>query len=263
MAEQVREWARAARHVVVLTGAGMSAESGVPTFRDAGMSAPKTPAASAPQGGATGLGRPGAGSGLWAKFDPQQLATEDAFRANPAMVWDWYAHRREAIAKVQPNAGHRALAGFAQRHPGRLTLVTQNVDGLHQRAGSEGVLALHGNIAQDRWLDTPRNCCNADAAAAGSPPYCDRCGNMRRPAVVWFGEMLPVDVLEAAEAAARRSDLMLVVGTSGMVHPAAGLPRLTRGRVVVINPGDTVLDAAAEVVLRGTAATLLPKLLED
>lgn len=235
---QVRDWVRAARHIAVLTGAGMSAESGVPTFRDAQ-------------------------TGLWAQFDPQQLATEDAFRANPSMVWDWYAHRREMIAKVEPNAGHLALAAFQRRHPGRLTLITQNVDGLHQRAGSEGVLALHGNIAQDKWLDLPRDCCNADAVTRGSPPLCDRCGNMRRPAVVWFGEMLPVDVLEAAEDAARSSDLMLIVGTSGVVYPAAGLARLAGGHVVVINPDETALDDAAHAVLRGTAVTLLPQLLED
>jgi NAD-dependent deacetylase len=216
----------------------MSAESGVPTFRDAQ-------------------------TGLWAKFDPQQLATEEAFRADPTMVWDWYAHRREMIAKVEPNAGHIALAQFAQRHPGRLTLITQNVDGLHQRAGSQGVLALHGNIAEDKWLDPPRDCCNADAAAAGRPPYCDRCGNMLRPAVVWFGEALPIDALDAAQRAARDCDLMLVVGTSGVVYPAAGLARTTRGRVVVVNPDETGLDDAADVVLRGTAASLLPQLLKD
>jgi len=173
MNEQVRAWVRAARHIAVLTGAGMSAESGVPTFRDAQ-------------------------TGLWAQFDPQQLATEDAFRANPSRVWEWYAFRREMIAKVEPNAGHRALAAFAQRHAGRLTLITQNVDGLHQRAGSPGVLALHGNIAEDKWLDAPKKCCDAGAAVAGSPPYCDSCGNMLRPDVVWFGEMLPVDILAGA-----------------------------------------------------------------
>jgi NAD-dependent deacetylase len=235
--EEVRGWVRAARHVAVLTGAGMSAESGVPTFRDAQ-------------------------TGLWAKFDPQQLATEDAFRANPKMVWDWYAFRREMIAKVEPNAGHRALAAFAQRHPGRLTLITQNVDGLHQRAGSEGVLALHGNIFEDKWLDTPRSCCHAGTAVAGSPPYCERCGNMLRPAVVWFGEALPLQALTAAETAAQECDLMLVVGTSGVVYPAAGLARTAAGRVVIINPEPTELDDAADAVLRGKAAQLLPLLLE-
>jgi NAD-dependent deacetylase len=260
---EVRDWVRGARHIAVLTGAGMSAESGVPTFRDANARAPRPPAAAAPRGGTTGLGRPGAGCGLWAKFDPEQLATEEAFRANPSMVWDWYAHRRELIARVEPNAGHRALADFARRHPGRLTLITQNVDGLHQRAGSQGVLALHGNIADDQWLDPPKACCNPDAVVAGSPPYCDRCGNMLRPAVVWFGEALPFDVLGAAQKAARESDLMLVVGTSGVVQPAAGLARTTRGKIVIVNPEATALDDAADAVLRGTAASLLPGLLDE
>jgi NAD-dependent protein deacetylase/lipoamidase len=238
MKEQVHAWVRGARHIAVLTGAGMSAESGVPTFRDAQ-------------------------TGLWAQFDPQQLATEDAFRANPSRVWDWYAFRREMIAKVEPNAGHRALAAFAQRHPGRLTLITQNVDGLHQRAGSPGVLALHGNIFEDKWLDRPKACCNADAVVAGSPPYCERCGNMLRPDVVWFGEALPLQALAAAEEAAGACDLMLVVGTSGVVYPAAGLARMAAGKVVVINPEPTELDDAADAVLRGKAAQLLPQLLED
>jgi NAD-dependent deacetylase len=236
--EKAREWLRNAERVAVLTGAGMSAESGVPTFRDAQ-------------------------TGLWAQFDPQQLATEEAFRANPSMVWDWYAFRREMIAKVEPNAGHRALAAFAQRQPGRLTLITQNVDGLHQRAGSPGVLALHGNIAEDRWLDTPRACCEAQAPVPGSPPRCGVCGNLRRPAVVWFGEMLPEQALEASERAARQGELMPVVGTSGVVYPAAGLARMARGKVVIVNPEPTELDDAAHAVLRGTAARLLPLLLEN
>jgi NAD-dependent deacetylase len=238
MSAQVREWVRAARHVAVLTGAGISAESGVPTFRDAQ-------------------------TGLWARFDPTQLATEEAFRANPSMVWDWYAFRRDLIAKVEPNAGHRALADFARRHPGRMTLITQNVDGLHQRAGSAEVLALHGNIFEDKWLDTQKACCNAEAAAAGSPPYCDRCGNLLRPDVVWFGEPLPMQALAGAQEAARHCDLMLVIGTSGVVYPAAGLARTARGKVVIINPEPTELDDAADAVLQGKAAELLPQLLED
>jgi NAD-dependent deacetylase len=236
--QRVRDWVRAARRIAVLTGAGMSAESGVPTFRDAQ-------------------------TGLWAKFDPQQLATEEAFRADPRMVWDWYAMRREMIAKVQPNAGHIALAGFARRHPGRLALITQNVDGLHQRAGSPGVLALHGNIAQDQWLDAPRACCEANAPRPGRPPTCSACGNLRRPAVVWFGEMLPMDALAQAEEAARGCDLMLVVGTSGVVYPAAGLARMAQGQVVIVNTEPTELDDAAHAVLRGKAAQLLPVLLDD
>jgi NAD-dependent deacetylase len=235
---KVRDWLRAARRIVLLSGAGMSAESGVPTFRDAQ-------------------------SGLWAKFRPEELATEAAFRAKPEMVWDWYAQRREAIARVRPNAGHLAIAQFQQRHPGRLTVVTQNVDGLHQRAGSPGVLALHGNIAEDRWLDPPRRCCNVDRLPPGRPPRCPACGNLRRPAVVWFGEMLPVAELEAAEAAAAACDLMLVVGTSGVVYPAAGLARTARGRVVIVNPEPSALDDAADAVLAGTAAGILPALLAD
>lgn len=234
--QQLQRWIAAARHVVVLTGAGMSAESGVPTFRDAQ-------------------------SGLWARFRPEQLATEEAFRADPPLVWRWYAERRQTIAKVEPNAGHRAIAAFQQRHPGRLTVVTQNVDGLHQRAGSPDVLALHGNIAQDRWLDAPRACCAAAPPEVGEPPRCATCGNLRRPAVVWFGEMLPPRVLQAAEEAAAACDLMLVVGTSGLVYPAAGLARSTPGRVLVLNPQPSDLDDAADGVLRGTAAALLPQLL--
>ncbi|AMO24918.1 NAD-dependent deacylase [Ramlibacter solisilvae] len=238
MIDQVRQWVVDARRIAVLTGAGMSAESGVPTFRDAQ-------------------------TGLWARFDPQQLATEEAFRANPALVWDWYAMRRAMIAEVAPNVGHVALAAFAQRHPGRLTLITQNVDGLHQRAGSPGVLALHGNIMEDRWLDVPRTCCGTQAPLPGRPPKCGVCGNLRRPAVVWFCEMLPEQAFEEAERAARECELMLVVGTSGVVYPAAGLARMARGRVAILNPEPTELDDAADAVLSGTAATLLPQLLEN
>lgn len=236
--QQVADWVRAARRIVVLSGAGMSAESGVPTFRDAQ-------------------------TGLWAKFRPEDLATEQAFRADPKLVWEWYASRRAMIARVQPNAGHLAIAAFQQRHPGRLTVVTQNVDGLHQRAGSPGVLALHGNIAEDRWLDAPRACCTPANTVAGAPPRCAACGNLRRPAVVWFGEMLPRAELAAAAEAAAGCDLMLVVGTSGVVHPAAGLARATHGRVVIVNPHPSELDDAADAVLRETAAGALPQLLPD
>lgn len=235
----MRAWVQQARHVAVLTGAGVSAESGVPTFRDAQ-------------------------TGYWAQFRPEDMATEEGFRAHPQRVWDWYQYRRELLAGVQPNAGHHALAAFAQQHPGRLTLITQNVDGLHQRAGSVGVLCLHGDIFEDRWLDTPRNCCWVEHAVAGRPPYCDRCGNLLRPGVVWFGEPLPWAVLDAAQTAAGQCDLMLVVGTAGAVYPAAGLAHqghAAGARVVVINPAFSELDGVAHAVLRGTAATLLPQLL--
>ncbi|MBI5277007.1 MAG: NAD-dependent protein deacylase [Burkholderiales bacterium] len=238
MKQAVRDWVRAARHIAVLSGAGMSAESGVPTFRDAQ-------------------------TGLWAKYRPEDLATPEAFRADPKMVWEWYASRRAKLREVEPNAGHRAIAAFQQRHPGRMTVITQNVDGLHQRAGSAGVLALHGNIAEDKWLDVPKACCDPAATVGHAPPRCPVCGNMRRPGVVWFGEMLPPAELAEAERAAQACELMLVVGTSGMVYPAAGLARTTAGRVVVVNPGESELDDAADAVLRGTAAQLLPYLLDE
>lgn len=237
-----------ATRVAVLSGAGMSAESGVPTFRDAQ-------------------------TGLWARFNPEQLATEEGFRADPQLVWDWYQSRRDAIARVAPNAGHEALARFCARHPGRLTLITQNVDGLHQRAAREAgvdltaqpVLALHGNIAEDRWLDAPARCCDESSVAPGRPPRCPVCGNLRRPAVVWFGEMLPARELAAAEEAAAQCDVMLVVGTAGAVYPAAGLARTARAAgatVIIVNPNASELDDAAQIVLRGTSAVLLPQLLD-
>ena len=235
----VRCWIEQAQRIAVLTGAGMSAESGVPTFRDAH-------------------------SGYWAQFNPQDMASERGFRAAPARVWEWYAHRLAVLDQVQPNAGHRALADFEQRHPGRLRVITQNVDGLHQRAGSAGVLSLHGDLMSRRWLDAPRGCCDLEQAQSGSPPRCRSCGNLVRPGVVWFGENLPQDVLEAAEQVAQAAELMLVVGTAGAVYPAAGLAHLARqagAREVVVNPAASELDGVAHAVLRGTAARLLPGLL--
>lgn len=244
-AAEARAWVRAAQRLVVFSGAGMSAESGVPTFR-------------------------GAQTGLWARFRPEELATEDAFRAHPGRVWDWYSERRAQVARVEPNAGHRAVAEFQRRHPGRLTVVTQNVDGLHQRAGSTDVLALHGNLFEDRWLDPcplagrGASGCAAARAEPGRPPRCAQCGNALRPAVVWFGEMLPEHALARAEQAAAACDLMLVVGTSGQVWPAAGLVHAARAagaQVVVVNPAPSELDSVAQMVLCGTSARLLPRLL--
>lgn len=232
-------WVTAARHIVLFSGAGISAESGVPTFRDAM-------------------------TGLWARFSPEELATEAAFRANPERVWAWYAERRVAVGRVQPNAGHVAVADFQRRRPGRLTVVTQNVDGLHQRAGSDPVLALHGDLMTDRWLDPPRSCCENGPLLPGSPPQCGTCGNLRRPAVVWFGEMLPAGTFATAEQACRAADLMLVVGTSGAVWPAAGLVHTAReagARVVVVNPQPSELDDQADLCLAETSAVCLPALL--
>jgi NAD-dependent deacetylase len=238
--DAVRAWIREARHVAVLTGAGVSAESGVPTFRDAQ-------------------------TGLWAQFDPQDLATEAAYRAHPERVWDWYAHRRAMLTKAEPNAGHLALAAYALRHPGRLSLITQNVDGLHQRSAQPETIALHGALGEDRWLDAPRACCEDQAPQDGRPPACASCGNLRRPAVVWFGENLPAAALMAAENAVTDCDLMLVVGTSGQVYPAAGLAFAAQqqgARLVLINPEPTELDRIAEACLRESSAVCLPFLLE-
>lgn len=227
---------RAARHVAVLTGAGTSAESGIPTFREAQ-------------------------TGLWARYRPEDLATPGAFARQPEVVWSWYAWRRELVQRAEPNAGHRALVGLARRVP-LLTLITQNVDGLHQRAGSEAVIELHGNI-----LRTVCSACGrlADTGHADSPPpRCPTCGGILRPDVVWFGEPLPRVALEAAVAAVQSADVLLVVGTSGLVEPAASLPRLALARgasVIEVNPVATPLSAAATLVLKGTAGEILPRLL--
>jgi NAD-dependent deacetylase len=228
---------RRARSIAALTGAGVSAESGVPTFRDAQ-------------------------TGLWAKYDPQELATPSAFVRNPKFVWDWYAHRRESVGEAQPNAGHRALAAMEQR-VAEFTLITQNVDGLHQAAGSASVVELHGNI---RRVRCSRGCgVIADWAEprADEPPRCARCGAFLRPDVVWFEELLPEDALERAERATRHCDALLVVGTAAEVYPAAALP-LTAQRcgaaLVEVNPHETALSDRADYVLRGPSGVVLPAL---
>ena len=240
LADARRELA-AARRICVLTGAGMSAESGIPTFRDAM-------------------------TGLWSRFDPAQLASEEGFRADPRRVWDWYAERRAAVRAAQPNDGHRALGDFARRHPGVLTVVTQNVDDLHQRAGNPDAIRLHGDILRDRWLQpcTRGHECAPSAAEPGRPPRCRDCGNLVRPGVVWFGEMLPAGALQRAEAAVDACAVLLVVGTSGAVWPAAGLAHRARHAgawVAIVNPHASEIDDEAHAVLRGTAAGLLPELL--
>lgn len=237
----LRERIAAASRVCVLTGAGMSAESGIPTFRDAL-------------------------TGLWSRFDPAQLASEEGFRADPPLVWDWYAERRDGVRAAAPNAGHRALGDFARRRPGVLTVVSQNVDDLHQRAGNADTIRLHGDILADRWLEPcPRGrACDPAGAVPGRPPRCGDCGQLVRPGVVWFGEMLPDGALAAAERAARAAQVMLVVGTSGAVWPAAGLAATARragAHVTIVNPHASEIDGEAHRVLRGTAAQLLPRLL--
>lgn len=248
--EAARSRIDAAGSLFVLTGAGMSAESGIATFRDAAVA-----------------GVNASSAGLWTRFDPAQLASEEGFRADPRLVWDWYAERRAAVRAAQPNAGHLALAAFERRRPGVLTLVSQNVDDLHQRAGNTRTIRLHGELLADRWLDRcarSPSCRTADALP-GSPPRCAQCGNLVRPDVVWFGELLPPAAIDAAERAARSCDVALVVGTSGAVWPAAGLAALARRSgafVAIVNPHASEIDDQAHAVVRGTAAQALPPLLQ-
>ncbi len=238
IADELVEALRRARRVAVLTGAGVSAESGVPTFRDAQ-------------------------TGLWAKFNPQELATREAFQRNPKLVWEWYAFRRELTANAKPNPGHYALVDLERRVPD-FTLVTQNVDGLHLRAGSRNVIELHGNIARTK-------CFKEDVRVAAwiddgqLPPRCPRCASYLRPDVVWFGEMLPPLALDEAFRAAERCDVFLSIGTSGVVEPAASLPftALRHGAVVVeVNPDETPLSGSATYWLRAASGVALPLLVE-
>ncbi len=228
---------RDARHVCVLTGAGISAESGVPTFRDAQ-------------------------EGLWAKYDPLQLATPEAFEEDPSLVWQWYRWRRQLVAEAEPNPGHRALARMAELVP-RFTLVTQNVDGLHQRAGSTGVIEFHGNLFEDRCF--VEGCVIEDAGAADIP-VCPRCGANLRPGVVWFGEAIPEDALNRSFAAAGDCDVFLSIGTSSLVYPAAGLGDIAQesGAVVAeINPQPTPRGQVYDFSITANAGAALPKLVES
>lgn len=233
--EAARAWVHAAQNIFVLTGAGISAESGVPTFRDAL-------------------------TGLWARFDPEELATEEAYRRQPALVWQWYQHRRELVSAAKPKPAHYALAELARRKS--VTLVTQNIDGLHQQAGSEHVVELHGNLFANKWLDGCGRC-DTVPPVPGEPPHCALCGAMMRPGVVWFGEDLPRVARFRADHAAQHCDLCLVVGTSGLVYPAAALPGLAKehgARVIVVNPQPSALDDTADLVLRAAAGECLPLL---
>jgi NAD-dependent deacetylase len=227
---------RGSTRTVVLTGSGISAESGVPTFREAQ-------------------------TGLWARFDPQELATPEAFERDPGLVWDWYAWRRKLVAEARPNPGHLAISGMQELFPD-LTLVTQNVDGLHQRAGSREVIELHGNIRRTKCSLEDIEVEEYDDTE--SPPVCPSCSAPLRPDVVWFGEMLPPGALESASEASRGSDVFLSVGTSSLVYPAAALPStaLENGATLVeINPGETPLTSRVDYVLRGPAGDILPRLI--
>jgi NAD-dependent deacetylase len=233
-----------AQFIVALTGAGVSKESGVPTFRDAM-------------------------EGLWAQYDPQELATPTAFRRNPKLVWDWYEYRRGLVRQAKPNAGHVALAALEQR-PARFMLITQNVDELHEEAGSVNVLHLHGRIMQTKcFFDCQGDPTLVDVAtltsdSSSTPPPCPHCGRWLRPNVVWFEERLPIATLNAASVVSQLCDVMLVIGTSGIVQPAASLPQVAQqggATIIEINPEATPLSPLASLTLRGASGVILPQLL--
>ena len=223
-----------AESVGVLTGAGISAESGVPTFREAQ-------------------------TGLWERYSPMELATPQAFARDPKLVWEWYEMRRALCREAEPNEGHRALVAFESRFPS-FTLTTQNVDGLHARAGSGRVLELHGNIMRSKCFETGVTWEGPVPETDAPPPRHPETGGLLRPDVVWFGEGLPVEVLEESVEAARTADVYLSIGTSALVHPAAGLPMeaARAGAVLVeVNPVDTPLTPHVDWPLRGGAGEVL------
>jgi NAD-dependent deacetylase len=235
-AQLVKDWLQSAMSVAVLTGAGISAESGIPTFRGDG--------------------------GLWKNFRAEELATPEAFTRDPKLVWEWYDWRRSLIAIAEPNAGHRALAELERRSP-RFTLATQNVDGLHDRAGSVSILKLHGDIWTIRCTACERERRDLRPRLDSLPPMCS-CGGLERPGVVWFGEGLPDAVWEEAVRSAQESDLFFVIGTSAVVHPAAGLVYLAKNagaKVVEINVAETPVSGSVDLSWRAPAAVALPQLL--
>ncbi|GAB4520040.1 MAG: NAD-dependent deacylase [Anaerolineae bacterium] len=242
--QQAADLLKNSQHLAVLTGAGVSKESGVPTFRDAQ-------------------------TGLWAQYDPQQLATAGAFQANPKLVWDWYEWRRARVREAKPNPGHLALAAL-ERHLPAMTVITQNVDDLHEQAGSKNVIHLHGNIAQSKCFNDCRghptliDLTTLTWDAEAGPPKCPHCGAWVRPDVVWFGEMLPTLELNKAIHISTTCDVMLVIGTSGLVSPAADMPGYAKqygAQVIEVNPDYTMITRLAHVKLEGPSGEMLPRVL--
>ncbi len=222
--------------LAILTGAGISAESGVPTFRGA--------------------------DGLWRQFRAEELATPEAFARNPQLVWEWYDWRRQKIQAVRPNPAHYILAKWEKEFPS-FTLITQNVDGLHELAGSTKLLELHGNIWKVRCLKEGTIMENREVPLSKIPPVCPECGSLLRPHVVWFGEALPAEVVEAAFEVSRHSEVMLFIGTSAVVQPAASLPLVASERgatLVEINLEPTPLTPYADFSLSGKAGEIMPRL---
>lgn len=223
---------------VVLTGAGISAESGVPTFRGK--------------------------EGLWGKLKPEELATMDAFIANPKIVWEWYNWRRDLINKVKPNRGHYALKELEKRFDS-FTLITQNVDGLHEKAGSENILELHGNVYRNKCVDCQQIYIESDEIDPANIPACNFCGGKIRPDIVWFGEMLDEDIIQEAFYVTEQADLFFSIGTSALVHPAASLPVIAKqhgATLVEINLDETPISSLADFSWRSKAGEFLPELCE-
>jgi NAD-dependent deacetylase len=236
MMEQARRVLAGASRVAALTGAGVSAESGIPTFRGAG--------------------------GLWRTFRPEDLATPQAFDRDPKLVWEWYDWRRSLIAQAQPNAAHSALAALEQRVE-RFDLITQNVDGLHDRAGSKRIWKVHGDIWMVRCTRCGKERENREVPLSPLPPVCS-CGGMERPAIVWFGEGLPEEVWAESVRAAENCDVFLVIGTSAIVYPAAGLAEVARARgakVIEVNVAKSAVSGSVDYCLLGPAAEILPELI--
>jgi NAD-dependent deacetylase len=228
-----------ASRVSILTGAGISAASGVPTFR----------------------GR----EGLWKNFSPEQLATAEAFRRDPRLVWEWYNWRRELISRCQPNAAHSVLAAWSRRLPG-FRLITQNVDGLHEKAGTENVIRFHGSIWEvlcwNKCAASPQRWWERSVPLSAIPPHCPHCGALVRPGVVWFGEMIDPEVMRSASEALD-CDLFLTIGTSSLVYPAASLCHEANSRgafTVEINPEATPASGTVDLAIQGKAEEVLPDL---
>jgi NAD-dependent deacetylase len=243
--QQAASALKQAARIAVLTGAGVSQESGVPTFRDAL-------------------------TGLWAKYDPQQLATPTAFMENPKLVWDWYEFRRGLVRNAKPNPGHFAIGQLQQRSL-ECTIITQNVDDLHEQGGATDVLHVHGLISRTRCFYN----CQGDPTLVDlatippfeeTPPLCPHCGKWLRPDVVWFTETLPRDIWAAAGVAALNADVILVVGTSGLVEPAGSLPRVAKAQrgafIIEVNPIESAITPIANIYLAGPSGEVLPRVLE-
>jgi NAD-dependent deacetylase len=225
-----------ARSIVAFTGAGVSAESGVPTFRGT--------------------------DGIWSKLKPEELASMNAFMKNPSMVWEWYAHRKKIMSGIAPNPGHHALARMENLAPA-FAVITQNIDNLHRRAGSRTVYELHGNIERNYCMKCGAPYGDDFEAAASGVPLCPACGGLVRPDVVWFGEMLPEEEWDASVRAAEGADLFMSIGTSAVVYPAASLPLVAKrsgAYLLEINPEPTPLTAQADEFLQGASGVLLPLL---